>query len=101
MSAHTILIVDGDESVVKLFKLALQSKTQWNVFGALNGLKALEQAEQHLPNLVLPDVMLPDMNGIEVCQRLCAAPATAGMRSFQWVVRKSAQSDSLSATFGG
>ena len=40
----------------------------------LNGLKAIDQAKKHKPHLIILDVMMPEMDGIEACERLRAIP---------------------------
>ncbi|MEZ4638474.1 MAG: response regulator [Caldilineaceae bacterium] len=46
---------------------------------AMNGLEAVEMALQHTPDLVLLDVMMPGIDGFEVCRRLRAEPTTSGI----------------------
>lgn len=70
----TVLVVDDTPANLSL--LAQILKTDYRVKMANNGPRALELAEQSPPDLVLCDVMMPGMNGIEVCRRLKANPAT-------------------------
>ncbi len=70
-----ILVVDDDHiSLAILFKFLEVQK--FRVFVAENGGKALQQAEKIHPDIVLLDVMLPDMIGFEVCRRLKASRTT-------------------------
>lgn len=70
-----ILIVDDAIENVRLLKNLLQDFGQ--VVFARNGLSALEQAALHHPDIVLLDVMMPELDGYETCRRLKADPATS------------------------
>ena len=68
--AHTyILVVDADEKVINLLKINL-SREGWHVLSARDGDEALKIAEKDPPDLVLLDMILPDMDGFEVCRQL-------------------------------
>src|SRR6185312_10697080 len=75
MSAR-ILVVDDVTVNVRLLEAKLASE-YFNVLTAFNGEKALEVAKAERPDLVLLDVMMPGMDGFEVCKRLKADPVTA------------------------
>ncbi|MGH6989581.1 MAG: PleD family two-component system response regulator [Stellaceae bacterium] len=75
MSAR-IMVVDDVAVNVRLLEAKLASE-YFNVLTASSGEKALELARAERPDLVLLDVMMPGMDGFEVCQRLKADPATA------------------------
>ncbi len=70
-----ILIVDDDVDSLKLIGLML-SRNGYEVSAAHSGSQALAKAEAESPNLIILDVMMPDMNGLEVCRRLRANAAT-------------------------
>ncbi len=72
----TILIVD-DESVVQQVLKALLAEEGYFISFANNGTEALTQAARITPDLILLDVMLPDMNGFDVCRQLRASPLLA------------------------
>ena len=72
-----LLIVDDQTINVQLLFGAFQGDYQ--IFMATSGAKALETCARQLPDLVLLDVMMADMDGYEVCQRLKADPLTAGI----------------------
>jgi pilus assembly protein CpaE len=76
--AEKILIVDDDLDTLRLVGLLLQRKG-YQIVAADNGLQALEKAQAETPDLVLLDVMMPDMDGVEVLRRLRANPATAAV----------------------
>jgi two-component system, cell cycle response regulator len=71
-----ILVVDDVELNVKLLEAKLATE-YFEVLTAYNGPRALELAEAELPDIILLDVMMPRMDGFEVCQRLKANPRTA------------------------
>ena len=69
MSIKKILVVD-DEQPIHMYLERKFSKLGYTVFIAEDGENALTQAFTHLPDIVLLDVKLPKLNGIEVCKRL-------------------------------
>jgi two-component system sensor histidine kinase/response regulator len=75
MSAPKILVVDDQPINVQLLKRKLE-REGIKVTTATNGLEALSSVRWDRPDLILLDVMMPDMDGIEVCQRLQADEAT-------------------------
>ena len=66
-----VLVVDDIEANVKLLEAKLSSE-YFDVLTAYNGLTALEIAETELPDVILLDVMMPRMDGFEVCRQLKA-----------------------------
>jgi two-component system, sensor histidine kinase and response regulator len=75
MSAPCILVVDDQPINVQLLKRKLE-REGIRVLTATNGVEALASIAKDKPDLVLLDVMMPDMDGIEVCQRLQAQEDT-------------------------
>jgi len=75
MSEKRILIVDDDPDIVETVAFFL-SGSDYQVFIAKNGKEALEQVKEEKPDLVLLDVMMPEMNGLEVCRKLKNNPET-------------------------
>ncbi len=69
--ARKILIVDDEPNIVAALEFLLQ-RHGYEVLLAQDGEAALKQVEQHLPDLVLLDVMMPLKSGYEVCQRMRA-----------------------------
>ena len=72
----TILIVEDNEKNMKLARDVLQAKG-YATLAAVNGEDGVRLALQHRPDLVLMDIQLPDINGIEAFTRIRANPATA------------------------
>ncbi len=68
-SQETILVVDDDPLISNSIGYALKQEG-YSVLLAGTGQAALEQVTQHRPDLVVLDVGLPDINGVEVCRRL-------------------------------
>lgn len=73
--AYTILLVDDSPVNVGVVVESLE-RDNFEVLVALDGEEALRRAEMVLPDLILLDVMMPGMDGFEVCRRLKACPAT-------------------------
>src|SRR5882672_11014003 len=71
-----VLVVDDVELNVKLLEANLSSE-YFEVIPAYSGPVALELAERESPDIILLDVMMPRMDGFEVCRRLKANPLTA------------------------
>jgi DNA-binding response OmpR family regulator len=69
MVGKRVLVVDDDEKTVDLVKLYL-NRDGYRVDTAYNGLDALELAQKNHPDLIVLDLMLPGMNGLEVCRTL-------------------------------
>ncbi len=68
---YKILVVDDHEDNVELLRARLEARG-YEVFGANDGLTALEIAQKVVPDLILLDVMMPKMDGMEVVRRLKA-----------------------------
>lgn len=75
-SEYKILIVDDVMSNVLLLKVLLANE-KFTIATASNGRQALEQVDKENPDLILLDVMMPDMSGFEVAQQLKAKPGAA------------------------
>lgn len=71
-----ILAVDDDDINLKLVSAAV-SRAGYEVFTAKNGQEALQVVEDIQPDVILLDVMMPELDGYEVCSRLRRMPSTA------------------------
>ena len=70
-----ILVVDDEKGIVSTLKLALESDN-YKVFEAYTGDGAIRKARSEAPDLILLDLMLPDMTGYEICNKLRKDPLT-------------------------
>jgi len=75
MAAKKILVVDDNPDMVELLTGVLQDCGH-SVVVARDGLDALNQGRRHLPDLILLDLMLGDMDGFSVCELLRSQPST-------------------------
>ena len=73
-----ILLVDDSSTILTLEKMIL-GKYGYQLCVARDGAEALEKARTELPDLILMDVMMPRMNGIEAVRHLHAQPATSSI----------------------
>jgi two-component system alkaline phosphatase synthesis response regulator PhoP len=71
--AHRVLIVDDEPDIVELLKYNLE-KEGYDVRTAGDGEKALAIAKDFLPELILLDIMMPKLDGVETCRRLRQMP---------------------------
>ena len=68
----TILVVDDEEAIQRMLAVAL-AREGYRVVEALDGERALQLVGSERPDLILLDVMLPGIDGLEVCRR-CGPP---------------------------
>ncbi|MFP4437766.1 MAG: response regulator transcription factor [Chloroflexaceae bacterium] len=69
MEQRTILVVDDDQGLRELIRISLEHEG-YAVIQAANGLECVSAVREQQPDLVLLDVMMPEMDGLEVCSRL-------------------------------
>ncbi|MBI5070969.1 MAG: response regulator [Deltaproteobacteria bacterium] len=84
--AHRVLVVDDEPSIVLSLQYLLQ-REGFEVDTAADGEAALEVVARRPPALVVLDIMLPTMSGFEVCRRLRADPAAAGIKVLMLTAR--------------
>ena len=70
---HKILIVDDEPDILEFLGYNLK-REGYEVFTAVNGVEALAKAKEILPHLVILDVMMPEMDGIEACDEMRKIP---------------------------
>ena len=78
MAGELILIVEDNEKNLKLARDVLQFKS-YRTLEARTAAEGIDLAAAHLPNLILMDIQLPDMDGITALRRLMAEPRTAAI----------------------
>lgn len=69
MSAKKILVVEDDEDIMELISYNLK-KEGYSIVSAVTGEEGVKQAHSASPDVILLDVMLPEIDGLEVCRRL-------------------------------
>ncbi len=66
---NTILIVDDNQSLATLYQIVFE-RAEWSAGSASSGRDALASLEAGAPDVILLDIMMPDMDGVEVCRRI-------------------------------
>jgi len=69
MKQYVILVIDDEEHILRMLEINVRNKG-YSCLTALSGEEGLELAFEHLPDLILLDVMLPGISGVEVCRKL-------------------------------
>ena len=72
--SHRILLIDDEDDILEFIRYNL-TKAGYEVYTARNGAEGLQQAAAHRPHLILLDMMMPVMDGIETCRALRRDPA--------------------------
>ncbi len=65
-----ILLVDDDPAIINMLEIILKKEQFKNIYKAMNGRDAIQMQEQLQPNLIVLDIMLPDIDGYEVCKNV-------------------------------
>ena len=73
---HRVLVVEDSDAIRTAFTILLE-ESGYEVAAAANGAEAVRMAAEHVPDLVLLDLGLPDLPGVEVARRIKSAPATS------------------------
>ena len=76
MTDKCILVIDDDEDIQDVARVALEGVGGWEVITASSGSEGLSVAASEQPNAILLDVMMPDLDGIATLERLKANPVT-------------------------
>jgi two-component system cell cycle response regulator len=74
MALLKFLVIDDDESIRTLFKSILKRKFVCEVFEADNGISGLTALQKNMPDIILLDLMMPVMDGIETLDAIRANP---------------------------
>jgi CheY-like chemotaxis protein len=77
VAGRKILVVDDEDDIREITKLTLELTGGWDVLDVDRGAAALALAREELPDVVLLDVMMPDMDGPTTLSHLKADPATS------------------------
>ena len=95
MSKEKILVVDDEQDLVKLIRYHLE-KDGYRVISAFNGEDALFLTRKERPELIILDLMLPGIDGLEVCRKLKADPELAKIA----IVMLTARGEEVDITVG-
>lgn len=90
-----VLLVDDEENIRMLIRFNLE-KAGYEVVEASDGKEALGMAQKSLPDIIILDLMLPGMDGLEVCRNLKQAPQTAALP----IIMLTAKSDEIDKVIG-
>jgi len=69
ISSIKVLVVDDDPDIVEILKYNLKN-SGYSVKSAVNGVEAIKKAKKFIPDIILMDVMMPEMSGIEACEEI-------------------------------
>ncbi|HAH47777.1 MAG TPA: DNA-binding response regulator, partial [Planctomycetaceae bacterium] len=78
MSKKRILVIEDDRSLSEVLAYNLRQE-KYDAVVALDGMDGLRQAQLKTPDLIILDLMLPQMDGLEVCRRLRSDPVTSNV----------------------
>lgn len=93
-----IMVVDDDEDILRV----VSEKLRWagyEVITVNNGREGLEKVLREKPDLVLLDIMMPDLDGLEVCREIKTNPETMHIKVAVFTVRSSPRDRELSAEY--
>src|SRR3954465_3380835 len=86
MAEKKILVADDETHILHVVSLKLRN-AGFNVLTARDGQEALELAQQERPDLIITDYHMPQLSGLELCQRLKQDPATSGIPAIMLTAR--------------
>lgn len=76
MSSKRVLIIDDEETIQKVVQFGIRMAAGWDVLAASSGSNGIQTAQAEQPDVILLDVMMPDMDGIDTFRLLQAHPET-------------------------
>ena len=79
MKIKKILLADDEEPVRALVTATIRDDTRYKILEAKDGIEALEIARKEKPDIILLDIMMPRMDGFEVCRHLKSDPKTSSI----------------------
>jgi CheY-like chemotaxis protein len=86
MADKTILVADDETHILHVVSLKLRN-AGFNVLTARDGQEALELAQQEHPDLIITDYHMPQLSGLELCQRLKQDPSTRDIHAIKHTAR--------------
>jgi CheY-like chemotaxis protein len=75
MTTKRILVIDDEDGIREIIQICLEAAAGWEVVTAASGTEGLEIAEEFVPDAILLDVMMPDLDGPTTFRQLQANPA--------------------------
>ena len=94
-----ILLVDDEPDILKVYAKRLE-RAGYEVIKAVDGEEALDKAREHSPALIILDIMLPKLNGYEVCGKLKQDPATKPIPIIMFTAKGEPQEHVAGLMFG-
>ena len=85
-STKTILVADDESHILHVVSLKLRN-AGYTVVTARDGQEAFELAQQHKPDLLITDYHMPQLSGLELCQKLKQDPNTSGIPAIMLTAR--------------
>jgi CheY-like chemotaxis protein len=85
-NSKTILVADDESHILNVVSLKL-TNAGFTVFTAVDGQEALELATAHRPDLLITDYHMPQLSGLELCQRLRQNPSTSAIPTIMLTAR--------------
>ncbi len=76
---RSVLVIDDDSDIRRIAQLSLEAVGGWRTWLAATGAEGIAIAAKEHPDVILLDVTMPDMTGIETLSRLLAAPESAAI----------------------
>jgi len=95
MTPLRLVLIDDDPDLRKLVKLTLEFTAGWEVHAAADGLAGIRMVREQRPDVVLVDVMMPGVDGYEVCRRLKAEEETASIPLILLTARRELDEEAL------
>ncbi len=99
--SNTLILNVDDHDGARYAKTRILKQAGFNVIEVANGMDALHQVRESKPDLVLLDVKLPDINGLEVCRRIKDDPASAMVLVLQTSAALTGRADKVRGLEGG
>ncbi len=75
MNERKVLVVDDEENIIQILEFSIEAEG-YEVITASNGEEAIKKARKEQPNLIILDIMMPKVDGYEVCRVLKRNPLT-------------------------
>ena len=99
MDARRILVIDDEPDILKVLRIRLE-KHGYEVWTAATGQSGVLACHAKLPDLVILDLMLPDMDGLDVCKKLKTSPKTAAIPIMMLTARSESSDEVLGLELG-